>query len=150
MLQRKTPEPEEPDPFDDFSCPELCAFVYRKHGEAGLREFLSGAADHRFSTREFYEDAAVALRGIGLAKVAAIVAEAAAQIPSQMSLERCPYMEPRYFGKPGNICNIICWLRSTRDKSLTRCRGDERATKEVHRQYKALLREIGVTPNWAK
>ncbi|MGA8699250.1 MAG: hypothetical protein WB689_36575 [Xanthobacteraceae bacterium] len=148
MLQKTTPEPEEPDPFEDFTAPELCAFVYRKAGKAGLREFLSGAADDKFSTRELYEDAAAALRGVGLAKAAAIVAEAAARIPSQMSFERCPYMEPRYLGKPGNICNIKCWLRSTRDRLLARCRGDERATEEVHKGYKELLRQAGIDLSW--
>jgi hypothetical protein len=146
MLQ-KTPEPEEPNPFEGFTYPELCAFVYRKAGEAGLRDFLS-AIDDKSATREFYEDAAATLSAVGLAKAAAIVAEVAAQTPSRMSFERCPYMEPPYFGKPGNIHNIMCWLRSTRDRLLDRCRGDERATVEVHKRYKALLREAGISLSW--
>ena len=94
MLQKTTPEPEEPNPFEDFTSAELCAFVYRKHGAAGLREFLSDADDES-STREFYEDAAATLMAIGLAKAAAIVAEVAAQTPSRMGFERCRYMQPR-------------------------------------------------------
>jgi hypothetical protein len=147
MPHKTTLEPEEPNPFGDFTSAELCAFVYRKHGAAGLREFLSGADDD-FSTREFYEDAAATLMAVGLAKAAAIVAEVAAQTPSQMSFERCCYMQPPYVGRPGNILNVKCWLRSTRNRLLVRCRGDERATEEVHKRYKELLRQAGIDLSW--
>jgi hypothetical protein len=80
------------DPFGEFeSAAEIAGFVYKKFGAAGLRQCLSMTTEGSTTvlTAEFLERAANELAEVGLAKAAAVVAEIADTMPSELDL--CPY-----------------------------------------------------------
>jgi hypothetical protein len=92
------------DPFGEFeSAAEIAGFIYRKFGADGLRRCLNMTVEGSTVTltTEFLNRAAAELAQVGLAKAAAVVAEAATDAPS--ALELCPY-------EPGTA-NAISWLR---------------------------------------
>ena len=100
---------EEPDPFDALVTPaEVCGFIYRSHGEAGLRDLLEQSAT---LSRERVQDVAKELRSAGLRQAAGIAAEIAATKPPSDDMSFCPYMVEPYVSNPSNATNILHWQR---------------------------------------
>jgi hypothetical protein len=81
------------NPYHDFSRAELYAFVYKRWGEAGLKQVLDGPPPHlkdRYPinpnfpvTRELDEDAMHELRLMGLNHIANIIEPYTAKLPSE-------------------------------------------------------------------
>ena len=96
------PEPAESDPWEPLeTIPEVASFIYRQFGEAFLRQALTAEAST--CKREYFENAAEELKGVGLSKVAAIVSEFAATLPSAADTRFCPH-------EPGTPAAKI-WLK---------------------------------------
>jgi hypothetical protein len=72
-----------------FSLAEIFGFIYRKEGEEGLQQLLAMFDDLTFET---LQDAASELQAAGLSKPAAVLAELAAETPSELDSGN-PYEE---------------------------------------------------------
>src|SRR6516165_2938801 len=93
MAIRTVYEPEEPDPFRDFTFTEMLAFIHKSQFATGLSAFFSEFdSDYGQQLKREYKidlwsevltDAADELRLLGLPKVAAICMEEAAKRPSK-------------------------------------------------------------------
>jgi hypothetical protein len=93
MAVKTVYEPEEPDPFKDFSFAELLAFIHKTQFASGLRSLFSEfdsdygqelKREYKFELwRETLIDAADELSLLNLSKCAAIVMEEVERRPSQ-------------------------------------------------------------------
>jgi hypothetical protein len=100
MAIKTTQEPEEPDPFENFSITELWAYIYKSLGASALRTHFSdfdtdwgqkllgnnNLADVKL-WRELLIDKADELRRLNLHKVADLCQEEAARRPSKFDRE---------------------------------------------------------------
>ena len=104
-------ETEQNEPhFESFGA--FLGFQYRHEGRDFVEALLAAMVENGDTPREQLELAAAELRALRVNKVAALVAEAAAQCPPMTDLLFCAYMEPPYTNDPvSNELNIKIWLR---------------------------------------
>jgi hypothetical protein len=111
---------DEAGPFDKFSVPETCAFIFKKYGADALRELLARPIPHWDGTtlvqsKEDWQDVSAELRGCGLSQVADVVDEFAAAAPEMTDMQFCVYVDT-----PQNATNRRSWLRAQQQRQAQR------------------------------
>jgi hypothetical protein len=137
---------EEPNEFDVFESPaEVYAYVFRKEGEAALRQLLAlPLPNGTVRTREDLLDDACELRGCGLNAVAAIITEHAAGALPMTDLSFCCYTSD----VPANQRAWLRaqqqrqeereWQREQRLKNIPQVRSSRRLEREASRNLELI------------